>query len=233
MEEKDFRIIQKGEGTWIMMDRDIRFFLLAGSENALLIDTGLNIKDVRGIAESLTSLPLYLLNTHADRDHTGCNEQFDFCFMHPAEIPNYERTGMKCRVVPVEEGDEIDLGGRKLKIIHIPGHTPGSIGVLDEERRVLISGDPIQEHGRIYMFGEQRSMEDFIKGLEHLEEFTDEFDELWPSHADLPVYPDIIEKIRKGALDVLDGKIEGRPELLHGNPIVAYDLGLFTLLCED
>ncbi len=228
----DHDIIQVNEKTWIIQEGDIRMFILAGDEKALLIDTGLSVENVRGIAEDLTGLPLFLLNTHADRDHTGCNEQFDCFFMHPAEAPNYERSGKKGTIVPVEEGDEIDLGNRKLRIIHIPGHTPGSIGVLDVNGRVLISGDPVQQNGAIFMFGEQRSMEDYVRGLEHLESFTGEFDELWPSHGDLPVATSVIAEVRKGAEDVLEGKINGVPKEVHGAMIAAYDIGVATLLCD-
>ncbi len=229
----DHDIIQVNEKTWIIQEGDIRMFILAGDEKALLIDTGLSVENVRGVAESLTGLPVFLLNTHADRDHTGCNDQFDCFFMHPAEAPNFERTGKKGVIVPVEEGDEIDLGNRMLRIIHIPGHTPGSIGVLDVNRRVLISGDPVQQNGAIFMFGEQRSMEDYVRGLEHLEGYIDEFDELWPSHGDLPVAPSVISEVRRGAEDVLAGKIKGVPKEVHGSQITAYDIGVATLLCEQ
>jgi glyoxylase-like metal-dependent hydrolase (beta-lactamase superfamily II) len=229
----EHRIIKKGERTWIIEEGDIRMFLLEGDEKALLIDTGLTVEDVRGIAQSLTSRTLFLLNTHADRDHIGCNEQFESFFMHPAEIPNFERSGKKGTVIPVEEGDVIDLGNRELRIIHIPGHTPGSIGVLDVGNRILISGDPVQQNGAVFMFGAQRSMEDYIKGLEHLEGYTDEFDELWPSHGDLPVAPSVIPVLRRGAEDVLAGKIKGVPREVHGNSIMAYDAGPATLLCDE
>ncbi|WP_067793877.1 MBL fold metallo-hydrolase [Actinomadura formosensis] len=39
------------------------------------------------------------------------------------------------------EGDVIDLGGRRLEVLHLPGHTPGSIALLDAERDALFSGD--------------------------------------------------------------------------------------------
>ncbi len=45
----------------------------------------------------------------------------------------------------VKGGDLIDLGDRKLSIIHLPGHTPGSIGLWDETNGVLFSGDVIYD----------------------------------------------------------------------------------------
>ena len=43
--------------------------------------------------------------------------------------------------LPMEDGMEFDLGGRVLKVIHSPGHTPGEVSILDETSRTLFSGD--------------------------------------------------------------------------------------------
>ena len=50
------------------------------------------------------------------------------------------------------EGDVIDLGDRAFEVIHLPGHSPGSIGLWDADRGVLFSGDavydgPLLDHG--------------------------------------------------------------------------------------
>ena len=138
-------IIQIHENTWRIEDGGVRLFLLAGTEKALLIDSGMNLNNARDIAAGLINLPLSLLNTHADRDHIGSNEQFDSFYMHPAEEPVYRRSGKPGTILPVREGDALNLGDRELRIIHLPGHTPGSIAVLDVQNRALISGDPVQE----------------------------------------------------------------------------------------
>jgi glyoxylase-like metal-dependent hydrolase (beta-lactamase superfamily II) len=226
-------IIPINENSWRIEDRGVRCFLLTGSEKALLIDSGRELHTARDIAESLTDLPVMLLNTHADGDHTGSNEQFESFYMHPDEEAHFRRGGRGGTIIPVREGDILDLGGRELRIIDLPGHTPGSIAVLDVGNRVLISGDPVQEHGRIFMFGAHRNMENYIRSLEHLETFTAEFDEIWPSHADIPISPALIRKLHDGALDVLDGKVAGSPVEVHGNQVIAYDLGFCTLLCDQ
>lgn len=226
-------IIPINENSWRIEDRGVRCFLLTGSEKALLIDSGRELHTARDIAESLTDLPVMLLNTHADGDHTGSNEQFESFYMHPDEEAHFRRGGRGGTIIPVREGDILDLGGRELRIIDLPGHTPGSIAVLDVGNRVLISGDPVQEHGRIFMFGAHRNMENYIRSLEHLETFTAEFDEIWPSHADIPISPALIRKLHDGARDVLDGKVAGSPVEVHGNQVIAYDLGFCTLLCDQ
>jgi glyoxylase-like metal-dependent hydrolase (beta-lactamase superfamily II) len=43
----------------------------------------------------------------------------------------------------LSDGDSIDLGGRALTAVHSPGHTPDSICLLEEDSRILFSGDTI------------------------------------------------------------------------------------------
>lgn len=49
----------------------------------------------------------------------------------------------------VDEGDVIDLGDRQLRVLHLPGHSHGSIGLLDEAAGVLFSGDVIYVGGLV------------------------------------------------------------------------------------
>jgi glyoxylase-like metal-dependent hydrolase (beta-lactamase superfamily II) len=43
------------------------------------------------------------------------------------------------------DGDVIDLGDRRLRVLHLPGHSPGSVVVLDEGARLLFSGDVVYD----------------------------------------------------------------------------------------
>jgi glyoxylase-like metal-dependent hydrolase (beta-lactamase superfamily II) len=227
----DTEIIKINENSWRIEDSGVRFFLLTGTDRALLVDTGRNIDNAREIAESLTTLPVMLVNTHADGDHVAGNGKFDAFYMHPDEEPNYRRGDRKGTILPIREGDVLDPGGRPLEVIHLPGHTPGSIALLDRKNRVLISGDPIQD-GRIFMFGRFRNMPDYIRSLEHLRAWDGQFDEIWPSHASFPVFPDLIEKLHDGAQAVLDGSAAGRPGEIYGNRIREFDLGFAAFLCD-
>ena len=49
----------------------------------------------------------------------------------------------------LRDGDELDLGDRTLRVLHTPGHTPDSICLLDDQHRILYSGDTI-DTGPIY-----------------------------------------------------------------------------------
>lgn len=227
-----YEIIQMNENTWRIEDGGVRFFLLTGTDKALLIDSGMNVHNAKEIAGSLTELPILLLNTHADRDHVGSNGEFEEFYMHPAEAGNLARAGVTGKILPITDGDELDLGGRPLRIIHLPGHTPGSIAVLDVKGRFLISGDPIQEHGRIFMFGEHRNLKDYAESLERLEKRIGEFDEIWPSHSDIPIAPGVIGKLIDGAKKIHNGEITGTETEFFGNKIMVYDLGFTVILGE-
>lgn len=218
-------IIKISENTWRIEDGNVRFFLLAGEKKALLIDSGMQVHNAKEIAGELVSLPVELLNTHADPDHIGSNAEFDTFYMHPAEASNYYNTqGRTGNFVPVEEGDVIDLGGRRLEIFSIPGHTPGSIAVLDTANRVLYGGDTVQD-GVIFMFGVQREMHAYLHSLEKLETLRKRFDKIYPSHGSIPVSPDLIMQLHRGALEILAGNLKPADAQLFGMTVKQYDVG--------
>ncbi len=218
------------ENTWAETDVGVRIFLLAGEKEALVIDTGMNGLDVRAMAEAHTDLPYRLLNTHADRDHIASNAQFEEFYMHPSEAAFYHNVqNGQGTILPVFDGDVIDLGGRELEIIHLPGHTPGSITVLDRQSRSLIGGDPIQGDGHIFMFGPHRDMEAYAAGLKRLQ-LRDDFDWIYPSHAKEKVSRDVIPLLVEGAEKILAGTLEGTEAEVHGTTVRVVDAGICRFL---
>ena len=228
----EINISRIDESTWSFEEAGVRFFLLAGTERALLIDSGMETRNAKELARDLTDLPLSLLNTHADPDHIGSNDEFESFYMHPAEASNYynsqKRTGT---MLPVWDGDVMDLGDRPLRIISLPGHTPGSIAVLDEKNRRIFTGDPVQ-NGRIFMFGVQREMHAYRHSLLKLQKYADSFNEIYPSHGDCPVPPSLIMELYEAAGKILDGQITGQEGTMFGNPFISYFVGPATFLCD-
>lgn len=216
-------IIQINENTWSIEDDFVRFFVLEGNEKALLIDSGFSTVNAKQIAESITKKPLLLLNTHGDGDHICGNGAFDSYYIGEDD---YINLGLKERFpgskpIFVQDGDEIDLGGRLLRLISIPGHTYGSIAILDVKARALFVGDTIST-SIIYMFGFRRSMPEYIKSLEKLSVLKAEFDIMYSSHGELKLGPDAIEKVQIDLKNALDGKLPVKNEVIEGEEVTTH-----------
>lgn len=209
----DHHITKVSEHFWIIEENGVRSFLFEGGERAMLIDTGFGTLPVREMITELTDLPVFLVNTHTDKDHTGRNRDFGPVYMHPAEMEHYKNAlpeGCAMDAVrPLWEGDILDLGFWKFEVILTPGHTPGSIMLLERQRRMLISGDTIQD-GEIFMFGAGRNMQAFQESLRKIEAMSDAFDSIWPSHGSYPLTAELIPKILQGAEDLLAGRLSER-----------------------
>lgn len=61
--------------------------LVLGRKYAILFDTMSGYGDLRGYVESLTSLPVIVINSHGHFDHMGGNYQFDETYMSPLDRP--------------------------------------------------------------------------------------------------------------------------------------------------
>lgn len=223
--------IKINENTYRIEDGHVRFYLFIGSKRAALIDTGMNVPDARSIAEELTDLPLILINTHADPDHISGNAAFEKFYMSPKEEGNYRDHGGKGEFIHIHEGEVIDLGDRPLRIIDIPGHTPGSIAIIDEKNRILISGDSVQD-GDIFMFGPRRNMDRYIESLRHLNEFRNMFDVIYPMHGTFPVKSELIGKLIEGAGLIVEGKVSGSNVTIHGKDVLLYKFPYAGFLCD-
>jgi len=61
----------------------------------------------------------------------------------------YDLASYRLRDAPVteivEEGDIVDLGDRHFEVLHLPGHSPGSIGLWEAKTGTLFSGDAIYD----------------------------------------------------------------------------------------
>ena len=140
--------------------------------------------------------PLDVVLTHLHFDHTGGAHQFPLVHIHSLEA-DYIRNGDKFmtaswitpqEVVPkpegwkaqdysvkpanvrsIEDGHEFHLGERTFKVLHIPGHSPGSIALHDVNNGVLATGDTVYQtsHGLIdwYPGSNSTKMLDSVKML--------------------------------------------------------------------
>ena len=228
----DENVIQINQNTWRIEDGMVRFFLLAGTEKALLIDSGMTRRGVRALAEELAGLPVELVNTHGDPDHVGANDEFDRAYAHPAEEENYRRSGVKNQLVPVQEGDVLELGGRPVEILHLPGHTPGSIALLDVNARVVISGDSVQTGG-IVMLGTSRSIGQLAGSLKKLADtWGGRFDAVWASHGSFPLPASFLPELQESVQRVLAGEGKLSPAEFFGHPVQRLRCGCGTFIVD-
>jgi len=67
----------------------------------------------------------------------------------PKQHPKYSPATYHIKAAPLtgylDEGDVIDLGDAAYQVLHLPGHSPGSIGLLDVKAKVLFSGDALYD----------------------------------------------------------------------------------------
>jgi glyoxylase-like metal-dependent hydrolase (beta-lactamase superfamily II) len=129
-------------------------YLIFGSEKALLWDTGSRNSRVREAVDRLMerwlkankreSIPLLIAHSHGHGDHIAGDGQFagrpDTMLIKPdvASVREFFRSGV------------LDLGGRPMDIIPIPGHTDDSIALYDRRTGILLTGDTVYP-GRLYV----------------------------------------------------------------------------------
>ena len=207
-----YKSYQIEPGFWCIEENGVRCFLFEGEDEAMLIDAGFGTGNLSEYISSFTPLPVKrLVITHADIDHIGCAEQFDHIMLHPADFDRFANSGKNCAVIsPLWENSEVSIGRWKFSVVLLSGHTPGSIALLDHEHRFLIAGDCVQT-APIYMFGQGRNLPAFIHSMDRLLDLSDSFDTIYASHGTLALTTEILSVLKKGAQEVLAGKLMGTP----------------------
>lgn len=197
------------ENSWYFSGAVGRAFLFKGEKAALLVDTTNGPGDLRGEVQKLVgNLPVILVNTHADSDHIGCNDQFETALMHPSEFAYYAIKRKEGYAVPMPlfEGDTIDIGGRVFEPVLVPGHTYGSIVLLNRKERFLVGGDAILQ--RVFIFGPQRNLRALIASLKKLQnQYLDAFDIIYTAHQELVLDKSFIATELAGAEALLAGRL--------------------------
>jgi hydroxyacylglutathione hydrolase len=146
-------------------------YLILGDRRAILFDAGSGLRDIVPVARALTSLEITVIPSHLHFDHVGALGRLDRTALidDPSlrarivdsrlTLRRYEFLGFADRRQnPTFRVDEwwpadsmVDLGGRKLRVLATPGHTPTSISLYDEDSGELFAGDYIYP-GELYAF---------------------------------------------------------------------------------
>ncbi len=161
-------------------------YLVVGNEKAMLFDLAVDDSALKEYAQNLAGKPMMLVLSHGHYDHIYHLEQFSDAWLHEKDAPLLQGGGAGLRKVKpcpnlhfLAEGDVIDLGDRKLDVIHIPGHTPGSILLLDRKSRILLSGDTAARR-LLYGVTGYMPLDAFCADLKRLKEY--EFDVMYSAH---------------------------------------------------
>jgi glyoxylase-like metal-dependent hydrolase (beta-lactamase superfamily II) len=81
----------------------------------------------------------------------------------------------------VKDGEMIDLGGRTLEVLHVPGHTPDALALLDAENRLLFTGDTWYD-ASLWLFVRETNLEDYVVSISRLAELESKVDFLLGAH---------------------------------------------------
>lgn len=159
---------------------DVNLFVYTDNESTICIDAG--YWSSRHLGEEFEKVDLkpssvsHLFLTHADMDHAGgidCDSKTDWfghCRIYISEVENDIVKGViprkkLAKVIPVKspveitkpmnhikDGDVIEVGKIKVKVIATPGHTPGQVSYLINDK-VLCIGDTLNlEDGKVKPF---------------------------------------------------------------------------------
>lgn len=249
---------------WKIYERyEAAMYLVCGSERACLIDTSYGLTDLKELAGELTKLPVFVVNTHGHVDHVLGNHWFSRVLMHPADQGLYQEivdgyadmlaqdwvkqsygefindldpsTVHFPRAESIRGGEVIDLGEKKLSVVEIPGHTAGSIMLLDPDEKICFSGDAIIEH--LWMFLEESlPPEVYWQSLQHAVARLREagIERIYNGHcAYKPLTLADTDGMLAGMEQICAGAVQGKPfENMVGSG-VEYSFGEWSVLCCD
>lgn len=110
------------------------------------------------------------------------------------------------KFLPMEDGDVFDLGGRQVEVIHTPGHSEGSVCLLDRNNRLLICGDACND--RLLVGGEDRD--------EGLRKALTTFEKMWARQGDFDYICQGHDALDKADKSFISDYIEALQALLNG-----------------
>ena len=138
----DLVISKLYDGTWVVETTDMTtMYIVEGTERAMLIDTGTNCEALDEVVRKITDKPLMVVVTHNHPDHAGNIRYFDEVYMHPLDTLVQLDVEFHGKYNWLQDGDVFDLGERKIEVVWMPGHTPGSIVLLDPAINAAYSSD--------------------------------------------------------------------------------------------
>ena len=82
-----YQIEKIADDTWYINEGGLdAVYVVAGSQRAVLVDTGSGTGDLTALVRSLTDKPFDVILTHGHPDHAGGARQFEKVYLHPDDI---------------------------------------------------------------------------------------------------------------------------------------------------
>ena len=176
--------------TLVLGDYEVNCYLVwgEGSESCVVIDPGYDEDIILSAARKLGKRIEAILLTHGHFDHVGAVRQIfsqTDCdiYLCPADckMPEQMTAGPLCYTHSYQEGDVLALAGCTFRVLHTPGHTPGSVCLICDN--CLFSGDTLfaGSCGRTdFPLGSWPDMMDSLDRLRNLDtDYT-----VYPGHAE-------------------------------------------------
>ncbi len=146
--------------TVVVGPMQVNCYVVAREANAgaIIIDPGDDEEKIRKVLDKYRLKPGMVINTHGHIDHIGCDDKFDVeVYIHSRDAvllrdPELNLSSflarffsVKSKIHALEDKENITLDKIQLKVIHVPGHTPGGIALLMQKPQgeVLFTGDSL------------------------------------------------------------------------------------------
>jgi glyoxylase-like metal-dependent hydrolase (beta-lactamase superfamily II) len=151
-----------------------------------------------------------------------------FCRGAPAGLDTAAfRTRPWTATAAVRDGDTIDLGGRTLEVLHVPGHTPDAVALLDRTHGLLFTGDSYYD-GAIWLFVPETDLDAYDRSMARLAALAPALRQLLPAHNSAREAPDRLA----AALDAVRAVRTGRatPTVRESGGRLTFTIGGVSIL---
>ena len=120
----------------------------------------------------------------------------------------------------VKGGDRIPLGGRTLEVMHVPGHTPDALALLDRANGLLFTGDTFYD-GTIWLFAQETNLDDYVASMESLVALGPVVTQVLPAHNTAKVSPARLAVVLAAAKKLRTGTAVGHDD---GRGEITFDI---------
>ena len=161
-------------------DNPSSMYCIVGSEKVLWVDLAnkdpKHIEELKQIKDILANQKeLIVMITHYHYDHVGQLDAFkDHRILYPKKDIRVDMDYDQ-RFEFIEDGYQLDLGQQQvLEMIEVPGHTEGSMCVIDKKNELVVTGDAIGS-SYVWLFFIDDILNVYEKGLNHLYQTIQDF----------------------------------------------------------